>query len=73
MNVSSMRIFDRLLGVPACALLSGMRRLVMRATHEEHDEPKKVLFIKLAEQGSTVLAYKALRHASERYGRENVY
>jgi ADP-heptose:LPS heptosyltransferase len=34
---------------------------------------RSVLFVKLAEQGSTVLAYPALRRAVELVGRDNVY
>src|SRR5206468_9160963 len=38
------------------------------------DQPiRKVLFIKMIEQGATVLAYRALMTAIERVGRENVY
>ena len=35
--------------------------------------PRKILFIKFAEQGSTVLAYAAIRRATGMVGRENVY
>jgi ADP-heptose:LPS heptosyltransferase len=35
--------------------------------------PRRILIVKLAEQGSTVLAYPALRRAVEIAGRENVY
>jgi ADP-heptose:LPS heptosyltransferase len=35
--------------------------------------PLRILFVKLAEQGSTVLAYGALRRAAEMVGRENVF
>lgn len=34
---------------------------------------RRLLFVKLAEQGSTVLAYPAIRRAVELVGRENVY
>ena len=34
---------------------------------------RRALFVKLAEQGATVLAYPALRRAVEAVGRENVY
>jgi hypothetical protein len=37
------------------------------------ESPRNVLFVKLAEQGSTVLAYPAIRAAERRVGRENVY
>ncbi|MBM4298713.1 MAG: glycosyltransferase family 9 protein, partial [Deltaproteobacteria bacterium] len=35
--------------------------------------PRSVVFIKLVEQGSTVLAYAALRRAIDRLGKETVY
>ncbi len=73
MNISAMRFFDRVLGIPCCVALTFARKLVLRAPNEEAEPPKKVLFIKLAEQGSTVLAYQALKLATDRYGAENVY
>ncbi|MDR1190898.1 MAG: glycosyltransferase family 9 protein [Verrucomicrobiales bacterium] len=36
-------------------------------------EPRSILFLKLAEQGSTVLAHAAIKRATERVGREQVY
>lgn len=36
-------------------------------------EPKKILFIKLIEQGATVLAYSTLKTAIEKVGKDNVY
>ncbi|MEM7143989.1 MAG: glycosyltransferase family 9 protein [Verrucomicrobiota bacterium] len=73
MNISSMRLFDRVLGVPACFFLTLCRKMMQLAPREEGESPKKVLFVKLAEQGSTVLAYRALKGAVERYGAENVF
>ncbi len=73
MNVSSMRLADRLLGLPLCWLLTLWRRLVQWSGAPRYAAPRKVLFIKLAEQGSTVLAYRALRIAADRYGAENLY
>lgn len=72
MNVAMMRRADRLLGVPACFALSLMRKLWDRRP-PDHARPKSYLFIKLAEQGSTVLAYPALKTAIDRVGAENVY
>jgi ADP-heptose:LPS heptosyltransferase len=40
---------------------------------EPAGEVGSILFVKLAEQGSTVLAYSALRRAAEKVGRENVH
>jgi len=70
-----MRRIDRWVGIPACALLSSIRfirdRLVKRPVPT--GPAGKILFIKLAEQGATVLAYRAIRRAAEMAGAENVY
>ncbi len=72
MNVSRMRQIDHWLGTPICWLLTLWRKLFSRRALEVA-RPRKILFIKLAEQGSTVLAQSALQAAVERVGRENVY
>jgi ADP-heptose:LPS heptosyltransferase len=64
---------DRWLGVPTCFLLTRLRRLLERATPAVAIRPRNILFIKLAEQGSTVLAAAAIQRAVEMVGRENVY
>ena len=65
MNVASMRAVDRWLGVPVCAALS----LIARFTRYPHATaartPRRLLFVKLAEQGSTVLAHAAISRAVE--------
>lgn len=74
MDVATMRRADRWLGVPACAALTLYRRLADRLRPPPLDRPvRRILFVKLAEQGATVLAYGALRRAVEMVGRENVY
>ena len=73
MNVTSLQFADRWLGVPLCFLLTGWRKLTGRAAPDCSCPPRRILFVKLAEQGSTVLAYAALRRAVEIAGRENVY
>ena len=73
MKVTTMRRIDRWLGVPACFVLTCWRRCFGRRAPAPPAKPQRVLFIKLAEQGSTVLAQKALRAAVRRVGRENVY
>lgn len=66
-----MRLADRALGVPACAVLTWIRRALDR---RRCDGPvRRILFVKLAEQGATVLAYPMLRRAVERVGAENIY
>lgn len=70
-----MTAIDRRLGRPLCALLTGARRLGWLIRGERHDSAplEKILFIKMAEQGATVLAYRALCRAVELVGRANVY
>ena len=70
MKTSTLRTVDRVVGVPACALLTLHRRLFGRRP----DGPvRRILFVKLAEQGSTVLAETAIREAIARVGRDNVF
>ena len=72
MNVARMRQIDILLGTPVCWSLTLFRKLFGRRAAGVAT-PTKILFVKLAEQGSTVLAQDALRAAVEKVGRENVY
>jgi ADP-heptose:LPS heptosyltransferase len=62
---------DRWIGVPACWLLTLWRRLSGRARRDP--TIRRILFVKLAEQGSTVLAADAISRAAEQVGRENVF
>lgn len=71
MNAASIRIADRWLGIPACAVLTLWRRLFDR--RRPAGPVRKILFLKLVEQGATVLAYPALEAAVRKVGRENVF
>lgn len=74
LDTSKLQIIDRLVGVPLCASLTLVRRLTGgRFVPERVEVPRKVLFVKLAEQGSTVLAYPAISRAIQLVGRENVF
>jgi hypothetical protein len=73
MLVATLQKVDRWLGIPLCFVLTCARGLLGRATPPASAPLRNILFVKLAEQGSTVLAYPALRHAVELVGRENVY
>jgi len=65
---------DRRVGVPVCALLTLARRLGGLLGRPAAGGPvSSILFLKLAEQGSTVLANEAVRRAVARVGRENVH
>src|SRR5258706_15118459 len=72
MNVGQLQRMDRWCGIPACFILTCLRRLFGRRTL--YPPPvKSILFVKIAEQGSTVLAYPAIAAAIEKVGRDNVY
>src|SRR5438105_434604 len=64
---------DRWVGVPLCAILALLRRIFECARRPGPHQVRRILFVKLAEQGSTVLAYPAIRRAIDMVGRENVY
>jgi ADP-heptose:LPS heptosyltransferase len=73
MNVARMRLVDRWLGAPVCFLLTLLRRVFGRRTPDPTFRPRRILFVKLAEQGSTVLAQGALHAAFRKVGRSNVF
>ncbi len=74
MRVKTLRRVDRWLGVPLCAALTLVRRVSDRLPRRGRPAaPRRVVVVKLAEQGATVLAYPALRHLTETLGRENVF
>jgi ADP-heptose:LPS heptosyltransferase len=73
MKVARMRLLDRWLGVPVCFLLTLVRKMFGPRPPEQGFAPRRILFVKLAEQGSTVLAKAALDRAVEKVGRENVF
>jgi ADP-heptose:LPS heptosyltransferase len=74
LDTRKLQIIDRFVGVPLCASLTLVRRLTGgRFVPERVEVPRKVLFVKLAEQGSTVLAYPAISQAIQLVGRENVF
>jgi len=73
MKVSTMRRVDRWAGVPICLALTAWRRITSLFSRLPADPPRAILFVKLAEQGATVLAYPAIRRAVEMVGKDNVY
>jgi ADP-heptose:LPS heptosyltransferase len=64
---------DRWVGAPLCAILTLLRRIFECAERPGPHQVQRILFVKFAEQGSTVLAYPAILRAIEMVGRENVY
>jgi len=72
-TIKHLRWLDHWVGLPLCFLLTLARRLIDLAQRTTQTPPRSVVFIKLVEQGSTVLAYAALRRAIDRLGKETVY
>ena len=73
-NARRLLWIDRYVGIPVCMLLTGFRRLAdLFPGRRGSGKPSRILFLKLAEQGSTVLACDALRQAVSLVGRERVY
>jgi ADP-heptose:LPS heptosyltransferase len=64
---------DRWVGAPLCAILTLFRRIFESNRQSGSRQVQRILFVKFAEQGSTVLAYPAIGRAIEMVGRENVY
>ena len=75
MHPRTVRRVDRWLGQPIAAFLSLLCRirrcLPFRSRLDE--PPRKILFVKLIEMGSTVLAHRAFAAAAQIVGRDNVY
>ena len=72
-SVNTLQKADRFLFAPLCFILTLLRRVSREPDSSEAPHPGSLLFVKLAEQGSTVLAARAIRQAAERVGRDNVY
>lgn len=70
-----LQTIDRWVGVPVCLLLSLANKVLTRLfpAAPAPDQPRKILFVKFAEQGSTVLAQSAIRRAVALVGKANVY
>jgi len=72
-GISALQRTDRWVGAPLCAILTLLRRIFESSWRRGPRQVQRILFVKFAEQGSTVLAYSAIRRAVEMVGRENVY
>jgi ADP-heptose:LPS heptosyltransferase len=71
MNIKTQRAIDRYLGVPICALLSGVNRVF----YNEPDgvPPSKILVILLSEMGSLVLAQPMFMRLKQQYPEASIH
>ena len=74
LDTRTLQFIDRWIGMLVCGVLS-LARLLMADRQSENltRKPTKILFVKFAEQGSTVLAYQAISRAIGMVGHENIY
>src|SRR5882724_13228058 len=72
-GISTLQRTDLWIGAPLCAILTLLRKIFESAGPPGPRQVQRILFVKFAEQGSTVLAYPAIRRATGMVGRENVY
>ncbi|MCX7634588.1 MAG: hypothetical protein N2Z74_02445, partial [Syntrophales bacterium] len=75
MKPETIRVIDIWVGRVICLVLTVIRRLRdTRGPASRHNRPpEKILFIKLIEQGATVLAAGAIQRACRMVGKDNVY
>ena len=73
MPISTMRLLDQWLGVPVCVVLTMTRALFDYFGRSTDDPCNRIVFLKLAEQGTTVLACSAVQRAIDMVGQDNVY
>ena len=72
----AMRKIDYWAGIPICFLLTvwyKLQRLIGLKNPKYNEKPKNVLFIELAEMGSTVLAYPAIKKLKKIYPNSSAY
>ncbi len=65
MNIKFQRAVDRYAGVPICALLSAVNRIV--SNEPDGTPPKNILVILLSEMGSLVLAHPMFMRLKQQY------
>jgi len=70
MQITTQRTLDRVLGVPLCALLSGLERLRPRRALAA---PRAIVVMLLSEMGSMVCAQPMLRRLRERHPQASLY
>lgn len=67
------RCMDRWVGLPLCAYLTVVERVWRVFARAPSEPPEKILFVKLIEMGSTVLACPAFREAQRMVGDDRIY
>src|SRR5450759_843371 len=71
MNINFQRAVDRYVGVPICALLSLVNRVL--SNDPDGTPPKKILIILLSEMGSLVLAHPMFMRLKQQYPEAEIH
>jgi ADP-heptose:LPS heptosyltransferase len=71
MNINSQRAIDRYVGVPICAMLSLVNRIV--SNEPDGMPPKNILVILLSEMGSLVLAHPMFMRLKQQYPEASIH
>ncbi len=71
MNINFQRAVDRYVGVPVCALLSLVNRVL--SNEPDGSPPKKILVILLSEMGSLVLAHPMFMRLKQQYPEADIH
>ena len=75
MNLNLIRLVDQWIGVPLCFIFNLQDRLVKKLGWEKppNDKVKRILFLKPAEMGTSVIAYPMLQKAKTLYPDAELY
>ena len=73
MNTDALRFIDRWIGLPICSILTLSRSVVHPFRPKTTARPRKILIIKLAEMGSTVLAYPGIMEMKRRLAPDELF
>lgn len=73
LKVSVLHKLDSRVFPLVCFALTVLRKTLARTSSCKTSQIKSILFVKLAEQGSSVLAIPAIQEAASMVGRENLY
>jgi hypothetical protein len=71
MNINFQRAVDRYMGVPVCALLSLVNRVV--SNEPDGAPPKNIMVILLSEMGSLVLAHPMFMRLKQQYPEAQIH
>lgn len=75
MKIDTIRKLDKYAGIPCCFLLTLIKSFagLFYKSKACNKQTRKILFIKLIEQGATVIAYSSIKNAVDEVGRDKVF